>query len=1024
MMLLQQLKIYGYRNKGWKRKPLMFLLIFAFLIFYSGNNLSFEFDTPSNKDFIFREKPITAEDPSAFISEWDTTKSGTSNSDQITLPLQSDGIYKFTVNWGDGTPNQTIVAFDQAEVTHTYSAEGVYNVTINGTIVGWRFNAGGDCQKLLAVYQWGCLALSHTGTLSTGKWFRGCVNLDILAKDPLNMTEITDMSSGFYGCSSISDRGIINSWDVSTITDMSDMFRGCTNFNLEIGDWDVSSVQNMRLIFYQASTFNQNISNWNVSSVNDMLYMFSYAQNFNQDIGGWDVSSVTDMENMFNTALNFNQDLSNWNTSSVTDMNSMFYYATDFNGNLSNWDVSSVTNMYAMFNNAHSFNGDINDWNVSSVTNMQRMFYYAYDFNQSISDWDVSSVTDMSWMFCSATDFNQDLNKWNVSKVTNMNRMFVVADNFNGNIGNWNVSSVDDMGWMFRYAPKFNQNISNWDVSSVRDMSSMFFYANDFNQDIGGWNVSSVENMNSMLYYALDFDQDLGNWNISLVYDMDNIFYAVPLSIENYDSILLGWNNLAAESGIQNDVPFSASVAQFSIFAEDARENLINSYGWSITDSGLLNNASTPLSLAAIVNASNIKLSWDYPANENFDKITGYNVYRTTTEGTGYSLLSSVVEFTFIDVDVDPDIHYYYVVTAENYNGESSNSDEVTAIITPPTVSSPDDIEYREGEIGFEILWNVNDTNPSKYFIEYNGTEYISSTAWENGTININVDSLSIGNHNFTIFLNDTSGTVSFNSVMVIVNEATSPAVNHPEDAIYLVETYGNIIIWMVEDEHPDIFFVERNGSEYIEKTSWENGTIDINVDGLAVGDYNFTIFVLDEFGSMASDMVIITVMESNPPDVNNPADLNYTLGETGINITWTVGDDHPNTYYVELNGSTYVNLASWENGTLDINVDGLAVGDYNFTIYVLDDYGNMNTDTVIVSVTETNSDNDTSDDDTADDDTADDDTADNDTADDDTTDDDSETTPLNNGIIIGASGAVLVGGIITVVLLSKKKKK
>ena len=43
--------------------------------------------------------------PRPFISTWNTslTTAGSSNSNQITLPLIPSGSYKFTVNWGDNT---------------------------------------------------------------------------------------------------------------------------------------------------------------------------------------------------------------------------------------------------------------------------------------------------------------------------------------------------------------------------------------------------------------------------------------------------------------------------------------------------------------------------------------------------------------------------------------------------------------------------------------------------------------------------------------------------------------------------------------------------------------------------------------------------------------------------------------------------------------------------------------------------------------------------------------------------------
>ncbi|MFX1239419.1 MAG: hypothetical protein ACFE8P_17090, partial [Promethearchaeota archaeon] len=37
-----------------------------------------------------------------FSSIWDTTNPGTSNYNQVALPLEPNGNYNFTVDWGDG----------------------------------------------------------------------------------------------------------------------------------------------------------------------------------------------------------------------------------------------------------------------------------------------------------------------------------------------------------------------------------------------------------------------------------------------------------------------------------------------------------------------------------------------------------------------------------------------------------------------------------------------------------------------------------------------------------------------------------------------------------------------------------------------------------------------------------------------------------------------------------------------------------------------------------------------------------
>jgi len=101
-------------------------------------------------------------DPAAFVSYWNTslTSSGSSSSNQIKLPLISHGTYNFTVYWGDGSSN-TITTWDDPAVTHSYSTSGVYNITITGTVIDWRFINSGDRLKLMEIAQWGDLHLGN-----------------------------------------------------------------------------------------------------------------------------------------------------------------------------------------------------------------------------------------------------------------------------------------------------------------------------------------------------------------------------------------------------------------------------------------------------------------------------------------------------------------------------------------------------------------------------------------------------------------------------------------------------------------------------------------------------------------------------------------------------------------------------------------------------------------------------------------------------------------------------------------------
>ena len=345
----------------------------------------------------------------AFVTTWETT----TPSETITLPLVVSGTYNFTVKWGDGTID-TITAYNQAEVTHTYATAGTYTVTIAGTIEGWQFNNAGDKTKIQTIESYGSLVIT------TSAAFYGCSNLTSTATDAPNIST-TSLSNAFRSCTNFN--GAIGNWDVSGVTNMQEMFNSASSFNQDIGSWDVSSVTTMQQMFQSATSFNQNIGNWDVSSVTNMTFMFFNATSFNQYIGSWNVSSVTNMSYMFAGASSFNQDIGSWNVSSVTTMTFMFQGATSFNQGIGSWDVSNVTNMQETFRNASSFNQDIGSWDVSSVTNMVNMFLNATSFDQNLGSWNVSSVSLMINMFFDADVMSAAnlgaVKDWTITALTN-----------------------------------------------------------------------------------------------------------------------------------------------------------------------------------------------------------------------------------------------------------------------------------------------------------------------------------------------------------------------------------------------------------------------------------------------------------------------------------------------------------------------------------------------------------------------------------------------------------------------------
>ena len=254
-----------------------------------------------------------------FESSWKTDNAGTSDDDEITLPIYNGGTYDFNVNWGDGNDDD-ITAWDDAAVTHTYAGAGTYTVKITGTLNGWRFANGGDKLKILTISSWGDLLL---GDLNS--YFRGCTNLTISATDVLDVSGITNFGHGFRGCASLTTLDV-SGWDVSNVIYFHYTFVGCTGLTtLDVSSWNVSNVALFTETFSGCTGLTTlDVSSWNTSSATACNYTF------------YNCSSLTTLA------------ANNWNITSVTDMTGMFQLTTlstaSYDAILIGWEGQAVQN--------------------------------------------------------------------------------------------------------------------------------------------------------------------------------------------------------------------------------------------------------------------------------------------------------------------------------------------------------------------------------------------------------------------------------------------------------------------------------------------------------------------------------------------------------------------------------------------------------------------------------------------------------------------------------------------------------
>ncbi|MHA2026127.1 MAG: hypothetical protein ACW98U_09520 [Candidatus Thorarchaeota archaeon] len=93
-------------------------------------------------------------------------------------------------------------------------------------------------------------------------------------------------------------------------------------------------------------------------------------------------------------------------------------------------------------------------------------------------------------------------------------------------------------------------------------------------------------------------------------------------------------------------------------------------------------------------------------------------------------------------------------------------------------------------------------------------------------------------------------------------------------------------------------------------------------------------------------------IRDNNTPVVNSPTDINKEVSETGYEIVWNGTDLSPAAYMI-LKDDVELSRGFWNSSTeeFSVDVDGLGVGSYNYTIVLYEASGLSTSDTVMVEV-------------------------------------------------------------------------
>ena len=280
----------------------------------------------------------------------------------------------------------------------------------------------------------------------------------------------------------------------------------------------------------------------------------------------------------------------------------------------------------------------------------------------------------------------------------------------------------------------------------------------------------------------------------------------------------------------------------------------------------------------------------------------------------------------------------------------------VNLVGTPHFIPLLDRI-IESGQISEPVVWVLHNFNNGEYWLYKNGTLIEYQPVWLSNT-NIQYtfpQELAVAVYNYTFVILDASGNHVSETMLVQVRDTTAPEIRFVSEFSQIEYDIPVNVTWLANDVNPYVYSIYFNHTP-IGAGNWEdNAETTIELMRLAIGYYNLTLVLFDDFENTESKSFFFNVFDTKAPSIIDYGNKTVELSTMPVILQWIPHDANPGTF--ELKNSTGQILAngSWlANQNITYAHSFQSVGEYFFYLKIFDGSGNFASNLTKITIIDT----------------------------------------------------------------------